>query len=293
MGESGDAVRTVGHRRRRRRVSGRIAFGSLVFRVRDDAVCGEDRPATVLIHGIGMSHRYLSRLHDVLAADGPVLSIDLPGYGGLPKPDHDLDVPAMGRALGEVIASRGVGPVVLVGHSMGAQWAAEVAFQRPELVTDLVLIGPVADAEHRTLGAQTRALALDTLGETPVANAIVFTDYLRCGPRWYLKQVRHMLRYPLEDRVTAVPMPVLVIRGARDPIAGMRWCRELRDRARSGALVLIPGQHHVAQHSAAKAVAEAIRAHTAARGPAAEPPPAEDDAQTRQVEECGAEASAS
>lgn len=220
-----------------------------------------DGAAVVLVHGIGVSHRYLSRLHDELAQSRPVYSIDLPGFGGLPKPGRDVDVPQMATALATVIASLGVGPVVLVGHSMGSQWVVEVGVQRPDLVTDVVVMGPVADARHRTIVAQTLALAADTLGETPAINAVVFADYLRCGVPWYLTQLRHMLAYPIEDRVPSLPCPLLVIRGSRDPIAGLEWCRLLRSRARQATLVLIPGQHHVAQQSAPRAVASAIIAH--------------------------------
>lgn len=208
-----------------------------------------------------MSHRYLTRLHDALAADGAVFSIDLPGYGGLPKPDHDVDVAEMAAGLAAVVHSLGISPVVLVGHSMGAQWVVEAARLSPESVARVVVIGPVADDRHRTLPAQARALALDTLGESPIANAIVFTDYLRCGVPYYLAQVRHMLSYPIEQRVADLVAPLLIIRGEHDPIAGLSWCRRLAARARDAAVVMIPGAHHVAQHTAPKAVASAIAAH--------------------------------
>lgn len=220
-----------------------------------------DRPPIVLVHGIGVSHRYLTLLHEVLAQQRTVYSTDLPGFGGLPKPPRDIDVAEMAAALGVVVESLGDGPVVLVGHSMGSQWVVELAVQRPELMTDVVAMGPVADARHRSVLAQSAALALDTLGEGPATNAIVFTDNVRCGPRWYLAQLRHMLAYRLEDRVRELARPLLIIRGERDPIAGPEWCRMLRDRASRAALVSIPGQFHVAQQSRPRAVASAILAH--------------------------------
>ncbi len=241
----------------------RLYVDGLAFRViasRSDT----DRPAMVLVHGIGVSHRYLSRLHDVLAENRTVFSIDLPGFGGLAKPEGDVGVPAMAAALATVIASLDAGAVVLVGHSMGSQWVVELGAGRPDLVTHVVAMGPVADARHRSVLAQTTALARDTLGEPPRINAIVFSDYLRCGMRWYLTQLRHMLSYPIEERVGDLARPLVLIRGSRDPIAGLEWCRLLRDRAgggRAASLALIPGQHHVAQHSAPRAVASAILAH--------------------------------
>ncbi|WP_019179775.1 alpha/beta fold hydrolase [Microbacterium yannicii] len=251
------------------RADGRIDVGDLAFRIL--ASVREpypDRRPVVLVHGIGVSHRYLSRLHDELAQTRSVYSIDLPGFGGLPKPGRDVDVPEMAAALATVIESLGVGPVVLVGHSMGSQWVVELGVHKPELVTDVVAMGPVTDTRHRSIAAQTLALATDTLGETPAVNAVVFSDYLRCGVPWYLTQLRHMLAYRIEDRVPSLRSPLLVIRGSRDPIAGLEWCRLLCSRAPRGTLVLIPGQNHVAQQSAPRAVAAAIIAHV--DGPRAE-----------------------
>ncbi|MHC2999123.1 alpha/beta fold hydrolase [Microbacterium sp. HJ5] len=245
---------------RTERAERRLAAGELVFRVLSSPRPRSEKPAVVLVHGIGVSHRYLSRLHAELAQTRSVHSLDLPGFGGLPKPVGDVDVPRMAEGIATVLASLDVGPVVLVGHSMGSQWVVEVGARRPDLVTHVVAMGPVADARHRSVFAQTAALAVDTLGETPAINAVVFTDYLRCGPRWYLAQLRHMLAYRIEDRAAALTRPLLVVRGSRDPIAGMEWCRLLRDRADDGSLVVIPGGHHVAQQSRPRAVAAAILA---------------------------------
>ncbi|MCR2799431.1 alpha/beta hydrolase [Microbacterium sp. zg-Y818] len=236
--------------------------GSLHFRVvASGTPSSVSRPPMVLVHGIGMSHRYLTRLHDVLAADGTVFSIDLPGYGGMPKPDHDVDVAEMAAELASVVNSLDIAPAVLVGHSMGAQWVVEAACQSPESVAGVVVIGPVSDDRHRTVPAQAGTLALDTLGESPITNAIVFTDYLRCGVPYYLAQVRHMVSYPIEQRVGDLAAPLLIIRGEHDPIAGLSWCRRLAARARDAAVVMIPGGHHVAHRTAPKAVASAIVAH--------------------------------
>lgn len=246
----------------------RIDIDGLAFGVIDTPRPADSAaPMIVMVHGIGMSHRYLSRLHAVLAGSTRVVSVDLPGFAGLPKPRRDVDVVTMGRALADVIATLGEERVVLVGHSMGSQWVIEAARHRPEPVTAVVIIGPVADERYRTVPAQARALALDTFGETPLVNTIVFTDYLRCGIPWYLVQVRHMLDYPTERRLRDLSAPVLVIRGGDDPVAGREWCRRLRDAARNSRLVEIPGHHHVAQHTAPRAVAAAILFHTASDWP--------------------------
>lgn len=221
----------------------------------------------VLVHGIGMSHRYLSRLHTELARDADVHTIDLPGFGGLPKPKASPDIAAMSRALGRVLDDLGVQTAVLVGHSMGAQWVVELAVQRPDLASAVVVLGPVTDDERRGALTQALLLARDSALEPPRPNAIVLTDYLRCGPFWYARQARHMLRYPIEERVALLPVPLLVLRGAADPIARERWVRRLAARAPVGSVSIIPGHRHLVQYTAAAAVA--ARIHALSRSPSA------------------------
>lgn len=245
-------------------VTRELEVEGLAFRVIHSPAPSASR-TYVLVHGIGVSHRYLRRLHAQLALDAEVISVDLPGFGGLPKPSGNPDVAGMARGLAALLDQLDPRDVAVVGHSMGSQWVIELAAQRPDLVSHVVAMGPVADDRHRTPLAQARALAVDTLGESPAVNWLVFTDYLRCGMRWYSAQLRHMLTYPIEDRARSLTRPLLVLRGQRDPIAGLAWCRRLRDAARDALLVEIPRGRHVVQERAPRAVAAAIEAFVASR----------------------------
>ncbi|WP_309068944.1 alpha/beta fold hydrolase, partial [Microbacterium sp.] len=212
----------------------------------------------LLVHGIGISHRLFSRLHGVLSARHTVHTLDLPGFGGLPKPEDSPDVAEMAAGIATVLERIGAGPVVAVGNSMGSQWVVELGAQRPDLVSHVVTIGPVADARHRTALAQGVALASDTLRESPTANVRVLMEYARAGMHWYLRQLPHMLAYRIEERVADLTQPLLVLRGGRDPIAGREWCRRLRDTARRGRMVEVVRQPHLAQHTAPHATAAAL-----------------------------------
>lgn len=236
--------------------------GDLSFRVHSSTTLSSaGHIPFVLLPGIGMSHRYLQRLHDVFSETNPVVTIDLPGFGGVPKPARSVDIPEMARAIGRVLDSLGVEQAVLVGHSMGTQWAVELAVQRPELVTHVVAVNPVTDDERRSLIAQAFALAVDTIGEPVSGNLLVVSDYLRCGQRLFFIQARHMLDYRIEHRVKELEAPLLILRGERDPIAGLQWCRRLRGSARPGTLLVnVPGHRHLVQRTAPRAVASAVRA---------------------------------
>lgn len=222
-------------------------------------------PAYVLIHGIGVSHRYLTRLHTVLSASGVTYSLDLPGFGGTPKPGRPLSVADYGAFIADALAARGITSYVLVGHSMGVQFAIEAALYAPDRAAQLVLMGPVVDSRHKNVARQSLALFLDgLLAESPTSNWVVFMDYVRCGPRWYLNELPVMMAYPTEKRLAAVDVPVLVLRGARDRVAGPDWSQRLARAVPQGRFVEIPGAGHVAQHLRPDAVADAIRSFVAA-----------------------------
>ncbi|HEX9088200.1 MAG TPA: alpha/beta hydrolase [Arthrobacter sp.] len=233
------------------------------------------RAAVVLIHGIGASHRYLRKLHGLLAESVDTYSIDLPGFGATPRPEGTLPVADHAAYLLGALEQLGVLEFVLVGHSMGSQFAIEAALQQPGRVSRLVLMGPVVDPQRHTVAQQALALGRDSLFfESPSSNALVFTDYLRCGPTWYLKTLRVMMGYPTEQRITGVTAPVLVVRGANDPVASLDWCRRLVASTATGQLLEVQGTGHVVQHNRSVEVAGAIL-DFARIGPAAQETPQE------------------
>jgi pimeloyl-ACP methyl ester carboxylesterase len=214
--------------------------------------------AFILVHGIGVSHRYMFRLHRALADTADTYSVDLPEFGGTPKPGRQLSVGDYAGFLLAALDELGVTSCVLVGHSMGAQFVLEAAMRQPGRVTKLVLMGPVVDPQRRTALRQARDLTTDfAFFESASSNLIVFTDYLRCGPRWYLKELPVMMAYRLEDRIRGLRVPVLVLRGEKDPVAARGWCQELAAAA-AGEYVEVPGCGHVVQHNGTAAAAHAI-----------------------------------
>jgi pimeloyl-ACP methyl ester carboxylesterase len=223
---------------------------------------GASGPAFLLLHGIGMSHRYYRRLQILLARHGDTYSIDLPGFGATPRPDRQLSIPDYAAIIAATLEKMGVTRVVVIGHSMGTQFATELAVQHPDLVSHAVLLGPVVDSARRTIRQQSLALGLDSLMESPVGNAIVFTDYARSGLRWYLTELPVMMSYDLEARLRLVTQPVLVIRGSRDPVALRTWCQKLAATAPIGTFLEISGKPHIVQHGAAAQTAAAVLAHT-------------------------------
>ncbi|QFG68615.1 alpha/beta fold hydrolase [Ornithinimicrobium pratense] len=237
----------------------------LVKRPEGDSDTGQQ---FVLVHGIGVSSRYYTRLARVLANTGGVHVVELPGFGGAPRPDTPLSVEDHAATLNAYVRQAGLDRPVLVGHSMGVQVVVEAALQEPALYPCVVGIGGVVDPSARTAWRQAARLGLDTLREPPLANYAVLRDYVRTGPRWYLRTLPIMLGYRLEEALPRLRAPLLLLRGTRDPIATQSWAEQMQRLAPDARLVTLDRAAHVAMYSRPDDVAEEILAQArVAAGP--------------------------
>ncbi|VXC08294.1 alpha/beta fold hydrolase [Curtobacterium poinsettiae] len=204
----------------------------------------EADPTVVFVHGIGMSHRSFARSQRAVAAEHHTISVDLPGFGWLPAAGRRLSIEELGDVVVRAVRHLVDDDLVLVGQSMGTQVVIESARRHPDAVTAIVLVGPVIDAERRSLPMQALDLGRDGFVEGVRMNTVLVTDYLR-SMRQYLRELGPMLRYPTEQTITEVTQPVLVVRGTQDPIARHDWSARLAAAAPDGTFVELAGPHHV------------------------------------------------
>ena len=102
---------------------------------------GEGAPI-VLLHGFsGDMDNWLFNI-EALAAQGPVIALDLPGHGGSSKDVGDGSLATQAGIVGETLTALGVKQAHLVGHSLGGAIAARFAADNPVKVASLTLICP-------------------------------------------------------------------------------------------------------------------------------------------------------
>src|SRR4051812_1039888 len=97
-------------------------------------------PIVLLQHFMGNLDNYDPTITDALAAGREVILTDNAGVG-LSTGQAPDSVAGMARDAASLIDALGLDHVDLFGFSMGGQVAQQIAFDRPELVRRLILVG--------------------------------------------------------------------------------------------------------------------------------------------------------
>jgi pimeloyl-ACP methyl ester carboxylesterase len=140
------------------------------------AEAGGESPRLVLVHGLGLSQRYMMPLARELASNCHVYVPDQPGFGGSGHPEHVLDMVGLADALADWTRSTGLRNAVFLGNSQGCQIIAQLAVRHPELVSAAVLQGPTVPLRSAPGcvssfdGGRTGATTLDPWTTSPGAN---------------------------------------------------------------------------------------------------------------------------
>lgn len=99
-----------------------------------------DHPQILLLHGFTDSGHCWDPLIGRLGRD--LITLDARGHGGSDLPDESFSYADQADDAALVLDELALGPIVVMGHSMGAFNAATLAGRRPDLVRALVLEDP-------------------------------------------------------------------------------------------------------------------------------------------------------
>ena len=165
-----------------------------------------------------------------------VVSMDIRGHGETSTNWQDVSVAAIGADILALIRHLNAGPAVIAGTSMAAGAAVWAAAEAPNLVSGLVLLGPVVRGEsgfffkllmrvlfQRPWGAGAWIKYFETLfpSQKP-ADYAEYTAALRRNLEepGRLETLRRMMlasKQASAERVERVQAPALVVMGSKDP----------------------------------------------------------------------------
>ena len=141
-----------------------------------------DAPSVVLVHGLGVSSRYMVPTAERLAPFCTVYAPDLPGFGKSAHPRHVLDVPRMADALDAWMDAVGLDSASFIGNSLGCQVIVDLAVRYPHRVNRAILTGPTFDRRARASFPLLLLRATkDGHWEPRRLSPIIVYDYLSAG----------------------------------------------------------------------------------------------------------------
>ncbi len=216
-------------------------------------------PPIVLVHGLGVSSRYMIPTARLLAPDHRVYAPDLPGSGRSGKPRHILNIDELADALAAWMRANGRRNAILIGNSLGCQTIAALALRHPDLIARAVFIGPTMDPEACTTLREFRRLMVDSWRESCTQPFLTLFDYWRTGPYRTWRTLQYGLHDPLEAKLPRITIPVLIVRGGRDPIVPQGWAAEIERLLPCGRLVVIPSAAHTVNYSSPRHLLRVLR----------------------------------
>lgn len=215
------------------------------------------RTPVILVHGLGVSGSYFLPFAKELASKFKVYVPDLPGHGKSGKPDRPMDIKALAGALEQWMTQTGIERVILIGHSMGCQVAAEFAITHPEKVACMVMIGLTPDPHERSIAVHFIRLLRAAIHERLSIAWPVAKDYLRMNLR-IIPELISMIEDPIRQKLEKLSVPCMLIRGEHDAIFPQYWFEEAILLSGSQHSVIIAGGAHAVQYSVPEKLVEII-----------------------------------
>ena len=124
----------------------------------------------VFIHGAFGSIEEWGSVPESIAANHQVVAMDLQGHGRTADVDRSFSYEQLADDVAALMNYLDIGEADVVGYSMGANTALQIAIRNPELVRNLVLVFAIfrTDGEYPEVVAGISALAPDMLAGSPI-----------------------------------------------------------------------------------------------------------------------------
>jgi len=101
---------------------------------------GKGDPPIVFVHGWTCDHTHFTPQAEHFRPRHRVVALDLRGHGQSDQPEQGYTIADLADEVSWICKELGVGTPVIVGHSMGAAVALELAARHPQLPSAIVMV---------------------------------------------------------------------------------------------------------------------------------------------------------
>lgn len=226
---------------------------------------GSGPAATVCLHPLASSGEFWDPLARYLGRYRRVVSPDLRGHGRTSWDRADFSLEEMADDVAVAVTVLGLGPVSLVGMSMGGCVALALTLRHPELVSSLVLVDTTSnygpDREEKwTLRAQ-RALEVERTAQLtfqyerwfteefvrdhPVEAGRVADIFLRTDSAAHAAACRALGAFDVTDSLSQIETSTLIVVGENDLATPPAMSKVLVDAIPDSRMILLPQVKHM------------------------------------------------
>lgn len=222
------------------------------------AIVAGDGPQVLLIHGVGLRSEAWGRQIDALSRAYKTIAVDLPGHGNSHLPPVAMALSDYADAIVATLAA----PALVVGHSMGAMIALDMAIRYPDQVLGVVALNAIYERDRAAQEAVlARAQSLDGVvmadptatlvrwfGNGPSAERSACRDWLvGADPAGYKMayQVFAQENGPSDRDLAALACPALFVTGSEEPNSTPAMSRTMAALAPQGRANVIGGAAHM------------------------------------------------
>lgn len=193
-------------------------------------ITGEGEPL-VLIHGLGSSSRDWERQVPFFSKKYQVITLDIRGHGKTDKPKGPYSVPMFAKDVVELLKLLNIGPVHLVGISLGGAIALQFTINYPEMIKSLVVVNSRA-GKVVTVNILKRTLIVKLRGMKKMGEVLAPILFIkpeqeeyrkRLIERWaendsraYLTALRTLKGWNVLNHLHTIKCPTLVIGSDED-----------------------------------------------------------------------------
>jgi pimeloyl-ACP methyl ester carboxylesterase len=220
-------------------------------------------PPLVLLHGMTGSARSWSLCFRLLSRKFTVYALDFAGFGNSRGGRFALREAT--QCVEEFMNRAGIPRAHILGHSMGAVVAAELASLRPDRVNGLVLVAPPLISFRRPLLEHARELLVGLRAVPMAFLPALVGDLLRAGPATLWRAARDLLVFEGEGIIASLRTPTLLVWGDRDRVVPLRLGRQLKRLLPNSRLVVIEGASHAPMWDAPRPFVHAVVRYLADR----------------------------
>ena len=218
-------------------------------------------PTLLFLHGVGLQADAWTAQLDACRGTHHVIAPDMPGHGHSPRPDGPMMLNDYVQSLSRVLHHISQ-PTVVIGHSMGAMIAVELAVRTPEMVRGVVALNGIFERSPAAADAvRSRADRLD--GTTVPDPALTLTRWFGAAPspdrtacETWLRTADpkgYKLAYtafahadgPSRSSLLTLACPALFATGTLEPNSTPEMSQAMASLAPQGRAMIIDGAAHM------------------------------------------------